>query len=205
MRQALMMATDRDAMVTAVTSGLGVVAHAFIIPNAALFPEVERAIVRYPYDPNRAAALLADAGWQRSPGGNLSNAAGQALDIPIWTTPDGGGEQEAAILTDSWKTVGINSSQFMIPAVAQRDLELRASFPGVNPTSRSATLDNFVFDSGHLPTAAVLWQGANRGSFVDPEVDRLLKLAQTSIDPLTHRDAVVGRSEERRVGKECRL
>jgi peptide/nickel transport system substrate-binding protein len=180
-RQALMHATDREGLAQILSSGLGKATEAFVIPNDPVAPEVDRVVTHYPYDPSRASALLADAGWRRSGASPVTNAAGQTLDMEIWTTPDGGGEQEAAILVDNWKSVGINGSIYLIPAPRQRDLEHRVSFPAVNTTARSATLDNFVFTSAHVPTAEARWQGANRGSFQDPEVDRLYNLALTTL------------------------
>jgi ABC-type transport system substrate-binding protein len=53
------------------------------------------------------------------------------------------------------------------------------------------TLDNFVFTSSHFPTVEARWQGANRGSFYDPEVDRLHDLAMTSLDEAPRRSAVI--------------
>ncbi len=181
-RKALMHATDRDGLAEILSQGFGKAANAFIVPNDPLAPEVERAVAKYPYDPGRASALLAEAGWRRQDAtAPLSNSAGQSLDIDIWTTPDGGGEQEATILADNWKAVGVRSSIYIIPAARQRDLEHRVSFPAVSTTARSAPLDNFAFTSAHAPTAEARWQGANRGSFQDPEVDRLFNLAMTTL------------------------
>jgi peptide/nickel transport system substrate-binding protein len=181
-RQALMHATDREGLAEILSSGLGKATEAFIVPNDPLASEVDRVVTHYPYDPGRALALLNEVGWRRPDASSpLTNATGQTLDLEIWTTPDGGGEQEASILVDNWKSVGINVTIYLIPAARQRDLEHRVSFPAVNPTARSATLDNFVFTSAHVPTAEARWQGANRGSFRDGEVDRLYNLALTTL------------------------
>lgn len=181
-RQALMHATDREGLAELITSGLGRRADAFIIPHDRMVPEVQRVVVRYPYDPIRAAQLLAEAGWRRGDGsGPLTNSAGQSLDVEIWATAEGGGEAEAAALADAWKSVGVNTSIYIIPGARQRDLEHRVNFPAVNPSARAATLDNFVFTSSHVPLAELRWQGPNRGSFTDPEVDRLYSLALTTL------------------------
>ncbi|HEY3116860.1 MAG TPA: peptide ABC transporter substrate-binding protein [Chloroflexota bacterium] len=191
-RQAVMHATDRQSISDVVNSGFGKVADAFINPSDPWAPDVDRVITKYPYDPTRASALLAEAGWSRSDaGGPVRNGAGETLDIEVWTTPEGDGEREAAIMADSWKRVGINSSIYFIPPPRQRDLEYRVSFPAVNLTSRSATLDNFVFTSLFLPTREGGWQGSNRGSFQDSEVDRLHNLALTTVDARQRRDYVI--------------
>src|SRR6185436_3151215 len=50
----------RQALMEAVMEGLGSVAGAFVVPSDPLFPEIDRAIAHYPFDPNRATALLAE-------------------------------------------------------------------------------------------------------------------------------------------------
>ncbi|MPZ13683.1 MAG: hypothetical protein GEU73_04550 [Chloroflexi bacterium] len=191
-RQALLHATDRQGLADVLTHGLSSSADAFINPSDRMYRDVDRVVTKYPYDLNRAQGLFADMGWRRSqPGALLTNASGQTLDVEIWATAGGGGEEEAAILDDNWRMAGINSSIFVIPGARQRDHELRASFPAVNATARSITLDNFVFTSAHLPRSDTRWQGANRGSFMDAEIDRLHNLALATFDPGEQHRAVV--------------
>ena len=97
----------------------------------------------------------------------------------------------SAILADSWKAAGINASIYMIPAARDRDHEHRASFPAVATNGRGLPLENFAFTSANLPTPALRWQSPNRGSFHDPEVDRLHVLGMTSLKESERRQAVV--------------
>lgn len=184
--------TDRQALADTLTHGLGVPADAFINPADAFFAAVDAEITKYPYDPARASALLAEAGWQRAqPGGMASNAAGAALDVEIWNSLEGGTERESAIIADNWKAVGINASIYMIPAARDRDHEHRASFPAVATNGRGLPLENFAFTSSNLPSPALRWQCPNRGSFHDPDVDRFHNLGMTSLDPAERQSAVV--------------
>jgi peptide/nickel transport system substrate-binding protein len=191
-RQAIMHATDRQGLLEVVQLGLGSTSDLFLAPTEPSFREAERVITRYPYDPSRAAAVLAEAGW-RAPraGTSAANAAGATLDLSLWTTAGSGADQEAAIVIDGWKAAGINASFNVIASALQRDNELRVSFPAANLTSRNVTLDNFVFTAAHAPTAEVRWQGANRGSFSDPEIERLQNLVLTSFVPETQTQAIV--------------
>jgi peptide/nickel transport system substrate-binding protein len=182
-RQALMHAVDRDGLVEALNYGLGSPGHMFMAPSEPGFQEADRVIAKYPFDPSRASNLLADAGWRRAqPGGSVTGSTGQTLDIEVWTTAGGTGDAEAAILADNFKTVGINSSIFLIPSARQRDNELRTSFPALETTARSISPDNFVFTSALVPTPEARWQGPNRGSFRDTDVDRLHNVVLTSFD-----------------------
>ncbi len=191
-RRALMHAADRAGIVDAASEGLGRIGDAFIVSNESIFPEVDRVLTKYPHDPRLAIELLAEAGW-RAPqaGAPLMNAAGQPLEIDVWSTT-GGGETEVSILAANFRTIGIGSKEYLIPAARQRDNELRTSFPGVATTSRTTNLENFVFTSAHVPKAEQRWQGPNRGSFMDPEVDRLYEIAVRSVNQDERRRAIIG-------------
>ncbi|MEA2639999.1 MAG: peptide/nickel transport system substrate-binding protein [Chloroflexota bacterium] len=190
-RQALLSAVDRQALADTINLGFGGVADAFIVPTDPLYPEVEQVITKYPLDLNRSSALLAEAGWQKPAGGGPAvNAAGQTLDVELWTTTDA--TRVGEIVVNNWKGAGVNASTFGIPAARARDGELRSSFPAANVNSRSIGPDNFVWTTSGFPTPANRFVGSNRGSFSDPEVDRLQKIRLTSFDPGEQKQATVG-------------
>jgi peptide/nickel transport system substrate-binding protein len=189
-RQALLHAIDRDELTEAINLGFAPTAHAFILPEDPLFPEVDRVITRYPYDLNRAVALLAEAGWRRpAAGGMATNANGQPLDVEMYTTQEQ--ERAATIMIDNWKSGGVSSSLFVIPAARARDGELGSSFPAARVSNRGIRPDNFIWTTEELPTPENRWTGSNRGSFFDPEVDRLQKLRMTSLDETQRRNAAI--------------
>ncbi|HEY3117824.1 MAG TPA: ABC transporter substrate-binding protein [Chloroflexota bacterium] len=186
-RQALSHALDRQAMTNVITLGLGPVADAYVAPNQPEFANVDRAITKYAYDPRRAAALLADAGWQRSGAtGPLTNAAGQSLDLEVR------GPQEALIIADYWKAAGINSTPYEIPKAVANDQEFLNSFSGADTASNTISQEEISVVSLKLPKAELGWLGSNRGSFVDPEVDRLFDIITTSLNPTDRSSAIVG-------------
>lgn len=190
-RRALVHAMDRQALADTLTHGLGFPLDAFINPADPFFPDVDGAITKYPFDPARALALLNEAGWRGSAGGLLTNAAGSTLDVEIWNSQEGGTERESILVVDTWKAVGINASIYMIPAARDRDHEHRASFPAVTMNGRGLPLENFAYTSSNLPTPALRWQSPNRGSFQDPEVDRLHVLGMTLLNESERRQAVI--------------
>src|SRR5207302_3561373 len=86
-RTALLHAIDRDGMAEAVNFGFELGANAFISLADPLFPEVDRTIQKYPFDRNRASALLSEVGWSRSgDGGLVTNTSGQTLDMDLAAT-----------------------------------------------------------------------------------------------------------------------
>ena len=179
-RQALLYGIDRQGLVDTVSQGLGGVANAFMTPTDALFDQLDAVVPKYPYDPARALALLAEAGWQRAgDGGLLVDPSGRTLDLRL----DGSSQQGSTmtIVADNWKSLGINPSIFIVPQPRERDQEFRSQFPGAGFNSRTISPDNFIFTSDNLPTPANAFVGSNRGSFVDPEVDRLHIVTLTSL------------------------
>src|SRR5439155_340300 len=81
-RRALMHAIDRQTMTDVVNLGLSPPADVYVAPADPLFPDVDRAVSKYPYDPNRAASLLTEAGWQRPPAPSRHHVARRQRSAP---------------------------------------------------------------------------------------------------------------------------
>jgi ABC-type transport system substrate-binding protein len=168
------------------TGGLSQAADAWVLPVDPIFPEVDRAITKYPYDPRRASALLAEAGWRAQTGPVLTDADGKTLDVEM--NAGSTGPQMATIIADNWKTIGINSSVAMAPAANARDPVFRATFTATHIGETNATPFGFRFLSPLIPNPPQT-SGWNVGSFSDPEIDRLHTLVVASIDERVRRDA----------------
>src|SRR5437660_354948 len=82
----------------------------------------------------RAAEALGEIGWRRGADGNMANAAGEHVTIPLWTTQGGQWEAEIAITADNWRAIGLGVDEYVIPGPQSRDRELRARFPGFSST-----------------------------------------------------------------------
>jgi ABC-type transport system substrate-binding protein len=80
----------------------------------------------------------------------------------------------------------------ILPAARARDRELRTSFPSGQLSQRGLSVGDFVFVTDQAPKPELGFTGSNRGSLSDPEIDRLHRLAQTSLDSHQRRQALVG-------------
>src|SRR5262249_15621393 len=78
-RQAMMYALNRDAMLQHLLKGIAVKATANLSP--AIHQYYEPNVKHYDYSPAKAKALLADAGWQPGPDGILTNATGERFSV----------------------------------------------------------------------------------------------------------------------------
>ncbi|HZT07760.1 MAG TPA: ABC transporter substrate-binding protein [Chloroflexota bacterium] len=189
-RQALISAIDREGLADVIDLGFGTAADAFIAPTDELFPEVDRAIVKYPHNVARAVALLEDAGWRRPPqGGPLVDASGRTLDVDLTATS--AQAQIATIVANNWKDAGVTSSTTTIPPARVREGELRAGFPAAALNGRTIGAETFVWTTSNFPTPDNRFAGSNRGSFSDPEVDRLQKIRLTSLNERERSEATI--------------
>ncbi len=105
-RQAMMFATDREAIRDDLWQGLAVLATANLSPALDFYYEPDVAL--YPYDPEQAAALLEEAGWTLNADG-IREKDGQTLS---WTctiiTGDQARRPEAELVQANLKEVGFD-------------------------------------------------------------------------------------------------
>jgi ABC-type transport system substrate-binding protein len=136
--------------------------------------------------------LLADAGWRRAqPESLLTNAAGQAFQLEISATAGPAGEHETAFIANNWKSVGVDSSAYLVPRALAGNPESDATFPGGRTSNRPIVPENFAWGSAQIPTAQNRWLGSNRGSFSDAAVDRWNDAVLTAVSPRAWLDANV--------------
>jgi len=172
-RQALAYALDRETMIKTLFNGQGDVLHSPILSFSwAHNPGVPK----YPYDPERARKLLADAGW--SPGADgIARREGVPLRFALAT--NAGNKAREGVLTiaqDQWRKVGIDVQLQLLQlnAVTDKlqkthdfDAVLAQFIPGVDPDQTS------VWSSKEYPG------GQNYMHYGSATVDALLAQGRT--------------------------
>ena len=127
-RQAVVHLLDRQTM-SDTFEGAGAV-DLFVVPNDPVHRVAEQVgYATYPYDPARAAQLLAAAGWTRGADGMLQNGAGQHFTMGMRVNANQSGP--ALAMVDYWKQGGIDTPYEAFPSNAVDRAMLRATFPGV--------------------------------------------------------------------------
>jgi peptide/nickel transport system substrate-binding protein len=107
-RRALTFAIDRKSMLEKVRHGLGELSDTFLDPT--LYPDAQNPdIMRYPYDPGEAKALLDEAGWQPGPDGvRVKN--GQRLSFQISTQVESiAGQANEQLVQSYWHAIGADA------------------------------------------------------------------------------------------------
>jgi peptide/nickel transport system substrate-binding protein len=176
-RRALLHAIDRQQLSEVLLPGAeSPVAHNFLNPSEPEFRETEPAVVKYPYDPGRAAALLRELGYTPGPDAILRDAAGQRLFVELRSGSTADLNQKIALsMIDAWQRVGVASEMIVVPTQRQRDLQYRANFPAFDMTRQPAaigTLNNLYSSEARLADTGYL--GRNYARYMNPALDTLV-------------------------------
>jgi peptide/nickel transport system substrate-binding protein len=189
-RRALIHAVDRRAIVDGLYGGTAKVHHVWLATDDLAFPAVDRSIQKYEFDVRRAAALLQEAGWTRSADGNLRDAAGEVLSMPLTAQFTDLEQKQAAVVADNWKALGVASEMKVMTLAQQRDREFRSKIPAVGFQNRSMRYDNMVWTTDQVTTAENRWRGTNYIGYVNPRLDELWPKVLGTPDA-TQREAIL--------------
>ncbi len=183
-RQALSMAVNVPAIVENIMEGTASAPKGYLSPTVFGAKDMQLA-KRYPHDPKKAKALLAEAGWKPGPDGALQKD-GQKLTVKFLGAKNRF-MMDAEIceaVQAQWKEIGVDAKlEFFEWAttfglVRKPDLPYNAFMMGWVTTNADADYSLYsMFHSGQIPPT-----GWNSNNFKNPEVDKLLDEARTSQD-----------------------
>jgi peptide/nickel transport system substrate-binding protein len=176
-RKALAHGINRQDLVDALDLGPEMIADSTGVPGTPIGDAVARTIARYPYDPNRAAALLAEVGWQPGSDGVLTKG-GRPFDLELRV--EGAAVQSTIyqVTQQNYQRVGINLT--LNRSVGSQNLQDRVNFPGL--LSSGLTVNNMIFAQrwhSNFIAGPPRYVGENRQGYVNPAsdaaLDRLLR------------------------------
>ncbi len=178
-RRALLHAIDRQQLVDTLMSGVTSVAHSFLSPSDPDYRDVEGRVVRYDYDPRRAAQIVETLGFTRGPDGLFRDGAGQRIVLEPRTTA-GDLLREKVLLTvaDDWQRVGIAAEPYIVPRQRAQDQEYRATFPSfelVRQPNAQTALASLHSRAARLPENNYVGVGGtNYARYMNPQFDALI-------------------------------
>lgn len=183
-RQAMYQAIDRGTLTEVMQAGLAPVADSWLPPDLELRREVESAIPQYAYDPTAAQRLLAQAGWTRGSDGFLAHSpSGERLEVEVWAKARYS-EKPIAVIADSWKGLGVQTSLHVIPPARDNDRQYEVTYPDViftNPPS-AQFYEDFRLHSAYVASSENRWTGRNQPGYANPRFDVILDRLQMTID-----------------------
>lgn len=142
--------------------------------------------VKYPYDPDRARELLAEAGWDCSVSPCRKEIDGQMrnLELTLITTDRADRQAVAQVIQQMWGAIGVGTNlQFLYgrglfaPASQGGLLYSRAYQAAVYTWITGDDPGHLgLYDCSSIPTEENNWSGQNYPGWCDPRADELLNL-----------------------------
>jgi peptide/nickel transport system substrate-binding protein len=172
-RQALTHALNREQMVQELLFGQGQVLDSPIVAHAWAY---NANVPSFGYDPDKARALLAEAGWTPGTDGMLKKD-GQPLRFTLLT--NAGNTDRLALLTiaqDQWAKLGVRADTQSLEFAAFNDKFQRAHDFDAVVTSLTQTIDP---DQSTYWAASSFPGGANYVHYANRAVESLLEQART--------------------------
>lgn len=183
-RRALMYAMDRKSISERLFGGKQPVADTSVNPLDWVYDEN---VPKYVFDPEKAAALLDEAGWSKKTGGMRFNDKGEPLKFTIMTTA-GNRTRELVeqVLQSQWKAAGIAVEIANEPArvffgqtVTQRRFPAMAMYAWL---SAPESVPRSTLHSASIATAENNWSGQNYTGYANPRMDKLLEAIELELD-----------------------
>ncbi|RMG46945.1 MAG: hypothetical protein D6718_04625 [Acidobacteria bacterium] len=177
-RKALTLAIDRETIVDTVLLGEGEVPAS---PILAPLPDHDPNLAPWPFDPDRAKALLRDAGFRDSDGDGTLEKDGRDFAFELLVQAGNRTRRDAAVMIQrDLARLGI--------AVTVRPVDNSAFYPLIARREMDAWIGGWLTslrtDIADLLTARACGsEGNNFGSWSDPEGDRLALEATETLDP----------------------
>jgi peptide/nickel transport system substrate-binding protein len=181
-RQALLYGIDRQAISDQIFAGRDPVADSFMPPSDTVYSSD---VPHYAYAPDKARALLDEAGWRAASDGIRRNQDGTPLALELATT-SGNRTREMIeqVLQSQWRQIGI--------AVRLKNLPARVLFSATSRRNFTMAMFAWVASpenvprseiySDQVPSAENGWSGQNFDGFRNPEVDRLVDAIEIELD-----------------------
>ncbi|MEA2641935.1 MAG: peptide/nickel transport system substrate-binding protein [Chloroflexota bacterium] len=192
-RRAFLESANRAELSGAILDGQVAIAHAIAGTSEEYSADMDRAVTKYPFNPQEAASLMSQAGFTKGSDGFYADATGQRLSLELRSFPADPGPREAAILTNQWKDFGADVSIYIIPNAQAQDLEQVSAYPAfrIEQSGLTGTTAPVKLTSSGIATPANRWIGNNRGGWSNAEYDRLIETFATNLNRDERHNAMV--------------
>jgi len=173
-RQAMSYAIDKNAFNEAVFGGANIPAASPLMkPTFAYEPKTEDI---YSYDPDKARAMLDEAGWVLN--GDFREKDGQKLELYVPIQDRENDKNEATFLQGAWREIGIDMQVDAMERAAARENRISGDYDMSSLWFAYADPDilRSIFHTDNIG-------GFNFGRYSNPDVDAWLDEGRTSVDP----------------------
>ena len=187
-RQALFYALDRDSIVNDILLGYAEVAQG-TQPVVSYAYAPDRITTKYTYDPEKAKALLTEAGWTDTDGDGIVDKDGISLSFELlYNSGSPTADQLVAYMQDAWAAIGVDATP--------RSLEFPAL---IEATTTNPTFDiaiySFLWDASFIQDSMFgcdqYQVGFNDMKYCNPELDEINDQAKRTFDDDARRELLI--------------
>ncbi|MBM2811382.1 MAG: hypothetical protein HW416_2141 [Chloroflexi bacterium] len=180
-RRGLLLGLDRPTLGQVLLAGLTPGGDdTFVAPSDPRSAIAGQPYSKYPYDTDRAFQELNAAGWRRAADGRLLGQDGQQVEFEVRASS--AFDKDLAIMADYWRKLGVNVAEHVITEVEGRDAEYKATFSGLDISSRTMEGMFATFDSRQLAGPANRWTSANKSGWASTAMGSLIDRLEGSLD-----------------------
>ncbi|MBI3733715.1 MAG: peptide ABC transporter substrate-binding protein [Chloroflexi bacterium] len=178
-RQALLLALDRQKVIDRALDGQGLVAHSPLLPSSWAY---NRFVRKYEPDVPAAKALMAKAGWADSNRDGILDKGGVAMDFAIMSRDDPVHQRVIEEISRQWEALGVKARTQVIGfSGLARDFLRPRKFDTVYVEWHDPTADPDLYPLWH--STQINDEGQNYSGWVNRDADELLEQARRSNDP----------------------
>ncbi len=177
-RQALSYAIDKEAIIEGVLMGLGEECSGPFIKNTYAYNDD---VKKYPYDPDKARELLAEAGWEDTDADGILDKNGQPFSFKLITNQGNKQREDVATITQrNWQDIGIKVEVQTIAFVTfLKEFVDKRNFQALI-LGWTMPIDPDCYNVWHSET--IKEGGLNFIGYNNPEVDKLIEAARGTYD-----------------------
>ncbi|HZT07587.1 MAG TPA: ABC transporter substrate-binding protein [Chloroflexota bacterium] len=184
-RRAVLQSIDRSALAETMLDDSSMVADTIPPPSEPYFPDVSKAITKYPYDLRAAEQNMAQAGFTKGPDGVYVSPTDGRMHLEVRGVSGGQEEQDTTIVAGNLHDGGFDPAIMLLPSSTRAvDDKTKGTFPAL-------TLNNNTLQIGlglnkwlttNIGGPDDNWVGGNRMGWSDPEFDRIYDQWTTTLD-----------------------
>lgn len=176
-RQALTLATDRQAIIDTLHFGYGALSHSPYPSNSWVY---NKDLKPLPYDPVRAREILERKGWIDSDGDGIRDRDGQPFRFELITNSENPLRRDITVMMqEQLRLVGI--------AADPRHMEFNSLLAPLSRHDFDAVVTGLAMDTGfnnrYYFHSSAIKDGYNWGSFEHAEMDQLIEAIEIQTDP----------------------
>jgi peptide/nickel transport system substrate-binding protein len=181
-RKALAHAVDKPGIDELVYSGQFTIADSIFSPTSDLGKAADAALTKYPFDLQRTAQLMGEAGFARGGDGVYTSPSGGRFSAEVKTNGATDNEAEMSAVASGWRQAGFDFREAVLPAIQAQDTQARSVFPGLYIYSGNVGEGGITgWSSANIPRPENEWRGGSYDGYSSPDMDRLITAFTTAL------------------------